>query len=80
MTSNLLWTLILLQTAMGAFDTLYHHEFTERLAWRITQRRELFLHGSRNLIYAALFLTFGFLEPYGALAVVLVIVGVRLML
>jgi len=71
MTSNLLWILILLQTAMGAFDTLYHHEFTERLAWRKSQRRELVLHGSRNLIYAALFFTFGFLEPGGFLAVVL---------
>ena len=39
-----------LQIAMGAFDTLYHHELTERLAWRPSQERELRLHGVRNLL------------------------------
>jgi len=38
MTSQLFWTLILMQMAMGAFDTIYHHELTERLAWRASQR------------------------------------------
>ncbi len=28
----LLWSLIALQIVMGVFDTVYHHEFTERLA------------------------------------------------
>ena len=32
MTSDLLWTLIAAQIAMAAFDTIYHHELTERLA------------------------------------------------
>jgi uncharacterized protein (TIGR01777 family) len=73
MTSNFLWSLILLQTLMGAFDTLYHHELTERLAWRQSQRRELGLHGVRNLIYAALFLTFGLIEPQGLCAIVLIV-------
>lgn len=42
MTSSLLWTLIAIQIAMGAFDTFYHHEMTERLAWRsIISRRKL---------------------------------------
>jgi uncharacterized protein len=68
MTSTLLWTLIAAQVALGAFDTLFHHELTERLAWRPSQRRELKLHGVRNLFYAALFLTFGFAEVHGALA------------
>ena len=36
--TSLLWTLIAIQIAMGAFDTLYHHELTERLAWRPSQR------------------------------------------
>ena len=45
----LLWTLIAIQIAMGAFDTFYHHEMTERLAWRPSQRYELRLHGVRPL-------------------------------
>jgi hypothetical protein len=69
MTSIVLWTLIAMQIALGAFDTLYHHEMTERLAWRVSQRRELKLHGVRNLLYAALFATLGFAEVHGALAV-----------
>ncbi len=72
MNSNLLWSLIALQTAMGAFDTLYHHELTERLAWRPSQRHELVLHGVRNLIYAVLFLTLGLLEVHGIWAVLLI--------
>ena len=34
MTSTLLWTLIAIQIAMAAFDTIYHHELTERLERR----------------------------------------------
>ncbi|MEJ0024663.1 MAG: TIGR01777 family oxidoreductase [Rhizomicrobium sp.] len=68
MTSTLLWTLIAAQVALGGFDTLYHHELTERLAWRPSQRRELKLHGVRNLIYGALFAALGWSEVHGALA------------
>ncbi len=52
MISELLWILVAIQIAMGAFDTLYHHELTERLAWRPSQRRELQLHAVRNWLYA----------------------------
>ena len=69
MGSDLLWTLIALQILMGGFDTLYHHEFTERLAWRASQRRELQLHAVRNLIYAVLVVTLGWLEVHGAVAI-----------
>ena len=68
MTSSLLWWLIAVQIAMGAFDTLFHHELTERLAWRPSQRGELRLHAVRNALYALLFLTLGFAEPRGWLA------------
>src|SRR5262245_38524237 len=74
MTSTLLWALILAQIAMGAFDTIYHHELTERLAWRRTQRRELALHAVRNLFYAVLFLVFGWFEPRGAWAALVIAV------
>ena len=39
MTSTLLWTLIAIQIAMAAFDTIYHHELTERLAWHLGRER-----------------------------------------
>ena len=71
--TDLLWTLVALQIAMGAFDTLFHHELTERLAWKPSQKWELRLHGVRNLIYAALFALIGWAEPKGGLAVVLMV-------
>lgn len=74
MTSSLLWTLITIQIAMGAFDTFYHHEMTERLAWRPSQRHELQLHGVRNMLYALLFLTLGWLEVHGIWAMIVIAV------
>jgi uncharacterized protein (TIGR01777 family) len=69
MIPTLLWTLIAVQVALGAFDTLFHHELLERLAWRPAQKRELRLHGVRNLIYAVLFVALAWSTVYGALAV-----------
>jgi uncharacterized protein (TIGR01777 family) len=65
MISEPLWALIALQIAMGAFDTLYHHELTERLVWRSSQQRELKLHALRNGLYSLLFLVLAFLEVHG---------------
>jgi uncharacterized protein (TIGR01777 family) len=74
MTALILWPLITLQILMGAFDTLYHHELTERLAWRPSQQRELRLHGVRDLLYAALFLLLGWTEAHGVLAMLVIAV------
>jgi uncharacterized protein (TIGR01777 family) len=74
MTSPVLWTLIAVQLALGLFDIVYHHEITERIAWRRQQRRELELHGARNLAYAALFLVLGLLEPHGIWAMLVMAV------
>lgn len=60
-----LWIAIFTQIAMGGFDTLFHHELTERLAWRPSQRNELRLHGIRNLAYGVMFLTLGWCVPQG---------------
>jgi uncharacterized protein (TIGR01777 family) len=68
-----LWTLIAIQIAMAAFDTIYHHELTERLAWRPSQRYELMLHAARSLVYAALFVVLGFLEVHGAFAMLVIV-------
>lgn len=74
MTTTLLWWLIALQIAMGGFDTFYHHELTERLAWRPSQKTELRLHACRDFLYALLFLTLGFAEPRGWLAFLVTVV------
>ncbi len=73
MDSALLWTFLLLQIFMGGLDTVYHHEFTERLAWRPAQRHELQLHGIRNLVYGLFFLAVGILELYGIFALLVLV-------
>jgi len=70
----LLAALICLQIVFGAFDMLFHHEATERLAWRPSQRRELQLHGARNVIYGGVFLSFAWLQPQGIFAIALIVV------
>ena len=72
MNSYLLWSLIMIQIVMGAFDTLYHHEFTERLAWRPSQGHELKLHAIRNFLYALIFIVLGCFEVYGLIAYILI--------
>ena len=72
--TSLLWILISVQIVMGVFDTFYHHELTERLAWRPSQRYELKLHGVRNMMYAFLFLVLGWLAVYGILAIAIIAV------
>jgi uncharacterized protein len=63
--TDILWIAVFAQMMMGAFDTIYHHEGTERLAWRASQRVELNLHGVRNLAYAVMFTALGWFEPRG---------------
>ena len=70
----LLWSLIAIQIALGAFDTIYHHELTERLAWRASQRHELQLHSIRNAFYVVLFLVLGWLKVHGIWAVMTIAV------
>lgn len=70
--TDTLWFFVFVQIAMGGSDTLYHHEGTQRLAWRPSQKRELQLHGMRNLAYALLFAALGWSEPRGAFAMALI--------
>jgi hypothetical protein len=52
-----LW-LLAAQGALGAFDTLYYHEWRARLPGGVPGTTpELVLHGVRDLIYAVLFAT-----------------------
>ena len=70
--TQLLWILIAIQIAMAAFDTIYHHELTERLAWRRSQRHELALHAARSFLYTILFAALGFIEVRGVLAMAVI--------
>ncbi len=70
--TSILWTLIIAQMVMGAFDTIYHHEGTQRLAWRPGQAVELRLHGVRNLAYAVMFMALGWTQVQGVWAVALI--------
>lgn len=68
----MLWTLIAMQIAMGGFDVVFHHEITERLAWKPNAAQELRLHAIRNLFYAVLFGGLAWLRPDGLMAIALI--------
>jgi hypothetical protein len=48
-------TLMLIQGCLGAFDTVWFHEFKLRLPQASTARKELRLHACRDFIYAVVF-------------------------
>ncbi|MES2674292.1 MAG: TIGR01777 family oxidoreductase [Pseudomonadota bacterium] len=56
------------QGLLGAFDTIYHHELTERLPWRPTAAKELKLHGIRNFFYCIIFLSLAWFAWNGIFA------------
>lgn len=47
--------LLLVQSVLGAFDTLYHHEFKVALPQQPQAGRELLIHAVRALLYGVLF-------------------------
>ncbi|HEX8352052.1 MAG TPA: hypothetical protein VF611_03955 [Pyrinomonadaceae bacterium] len=65
-----LW-LLTIQGAIGAFDTIYYHEWRARLPALPGARPELRLHAARALIYAVLFAALARFEWRGAWAYVL---------
>jgi hypothetical protein len=66
-----LW-LFALQGLLGAFDTLYYHEWRARLPALGAQARiELKLHAARDFIYAIVFVTLPVVEWRGAWSIVL---------
>jgi hypothetical protein len=69
--SALLW-LLALQGMLGAFDTLYYHEYRARLpALGRAARVELRLHAARDLLYAVLFGTLPWIAWQGGFALAL---------
>jgi hypothetical protein len=66
-----LW-LLAIQGAMGAFDTLYYHEWRAKLPARIpAARTELRLHAARDFIYAIVFATLPWVAWHGLWAGIL---------
>jgi len=70
-------SLLLVQCLLGACDTVWHHEITERLPQKRSARRELLLHAARHFLYGLTFLGLAWREWRGlwawALAAVLLI-------
>jgi hypothetical protein len=64
--------LLLLQASLGAFDTLYYHEYRLNLAHSVHTRVELRLHASRDFAYAIIIGSLGFVTWHGAFAWILV--------
>lgn len=60
----------LVQASLGAFDTLYYHEYTLRLPSTPTAKLELRLHAARDFAYALIFFSLGWVEWHGALAAI----------
>ncbi len=66
--------LLAVQAGLGAFDTLYFHEWRARLVARVpTTTDELRLHAIRDFVYAILFATLPILAWRGAWTGVLVV-------
>ncbi len=65
---TLVFSLLTFQTLLGALDTIWNHEFAERLPGRRAARQELALHAAREFIYAFLFLSLAWREWHGAWA------------
>jgi hypothetical protein len=76
-----LW-LLLAQGVLGAFDTLYYHEWSARLPGGGERSRpELLLHAARDFVYAVLFSTLGWVAWCGTWGtVLLLLVGTEIVI
>jgi hypothetical protein len=63
--------LLLVQASLGAFDTLYYHEYRLKLPYGAHTRVELRLHAARDFAYAIIIGSLGFVSWHGTFAWVL---------
>lgn len=63
--------ILMVQACLGAFDTLYYHEYKLRLTHDHANATELYLHASRDFAYAIIIGTLGFLTWHGVWTYVL---------
>lgn len=73
-TMQAVFILLSVQSVLGAFDNLWHHEWQARLPQRVSARRELALHAAREALYGLVFLGLAWFEWRGAMAGVLALV------
>lgn len=60
--------ILLVQASLGAFDTLYYHEYKLKLTHAHDNKIELRLHAARDFAYAIIISTLGFVTWLGPLA------------
>jgi uncharacterized protein (TIGR01777 family) len=73
--------LLSIQGLIGAYDSIYHHDFKEKLSLKPTARNELKIHSIRSMLYSILFLSFGWSEWHGWLVLLFaVILAIELIL
>lgn len=60
--------LLLTQGALGAFDTLWYHEYQQQLPRNASAKVELRLHASRDFAYAIVFASLAWVLWHGAWA------------
>jgi hypothetical protein len=65
---SLLFTLMVVQALLGAFDNLWHHEITEQLPSKRSAAPELALHAAREFLYGFLFFALAWYQWRGAWA------------
>ena len=65
---NTVLYLLLVQGALGAFDTLWYHEYRQQLPRSAAAKTELRLHAARDIAYALVFGSLGWMLWHGALA------------
>ena len=63
--------LLLMQASLGAFDTLYYHEYRLKLPHHAHTSVELRLHAARDFAYAIIIGSLGFVSWHGAFAWIL---------
>ncbi len=63
--------ILMVQACLGAFDTLYYHEYKLKLAHGDHTQTELRLHASRDFAYAIIISTLGFVTWQGVFAYIL---------
>lgn len=63
--------ILLVHGLLGAFDTLYNHEWDARLPHQPFAARELRLHAGRSALYAIVFAGLAWYEWHGAFVVLL---------
>lgn len=71
---NAALSLLIVQGCLGAFDTLWYHEWQQRLPTRRLAGRELLLHATRDFAYAIVFGSLAWVQWRGALAWLLIAV------